>query len=368
MVEKKTLGSARFPLVEISGQPYQMGWMYGQKCHQLIREFVKDFDDIILPRQVREKGRKIVQQAIPLVRKYAPELYEEMEGIAAGTGLPLEEIFKLNCSSELYAWLGCEWSRRHTTVQDACTSFALSQKDGSLVAWNMDWWPKWQKYLVLLHGIPDFGQRFLCVAMAGALGRPGLAEKIALAANYLPYRAKPSSIEPETHWSGPGVPYNILSRMILQQRSTEQALKLLRKVPRMACVNYTIGDWQGNIVCVETLPSEMAIITSEEKLLVHANNYHSSQFHGFSEKEQEKHDPRAWFGRQILRKKDTIGKKEIYLAQRAHFPGKPAGICRHVSSKDKSMTLLSFVAEVGKKKMTVAYGPPCQHRFFPYTL
>ncbi|HOL66647.1 MAG TPA: C45 family autoproteolytic acyltransferase/hydrolase, partial [bacterium] len=335
----------------------------------LIRKLARNFDRILLPAAFREEGRKIAAQAIPFVRQHAPDLYEETRGIADGAGLEMEEVFRLNCSSELYAWLGCKKQQVKNTVTDGCTSFAVKTGQETLVAWNMDWWRSWQEYLVLIHGIPEKGPRFLCVAMAGAIGRPGLSEKMGLAANYLPYQAEADCLPQETAWAGPGVPYNFVSRMLLVQESTRAAISLLKKIPRMTCLNYTLGDRQGEIVCVETLPREMAVIKPGEDFLVHANAYHSPKFHGYTEKQQEKHDPRAYLGRQLLRKSRRLTSAVIRQTQRAHFPGEKTGVCRHAfRGRDDCMTLLSFVAEVKRQRMWVASGPPCLHRFLPYRL
>jgi len=85
--------NVRFPLVEVSGAPYHMGYQYGRKCQFLIRKLARNFDRILLPAAFREEGRKIAAQAIPFVRQHAPDLYEETRGIADGAGLEMEEVF-----------------------------------------------------------------------------------------------------------------------------------------------------------------------------------------------------------------------------------------------------------------------------------
>ncbi|MHB8993903.1 MAG: C45 family autoproteolytic acyltransferase/hydrolase [Armatimonadota bacterium] len=363
------LAAKRFTVIEMSGSPYEMGLAHGRECKGLIRRLVRKFDSMMLPAEYQEASRDVVRGAMPIVRAEAPDLYEETEGIAAGAGLEVEDVFRLNCASELHAWRGCRDLEAVTTVSDGCTSFAVESAGSSLIAWNMDWWRIWQPFLVLLHGQPERGPRFLAFAFAGCVGRPGLSENIAVSANYLPYRASSAVACGKADWAGPGIPYNYMTRMLLQQTSTAEALKLLKRVPRMLGLNYTIGDSTGHVGCVESIPREIAVLKPEEGFLVHANAYHHDYFGGLSEEQQRTHDPRAYLARQVLRRRQKpLGRQDIYAAQRAHFPGQDTGVCVHTVYDKPSMTLLSFVADVRQQTLWAAYGSPCEHRFLPYRL
>lgn len=363
------LAATRFLAVEMSGTPYEMGLVHGRQCKTVIKRLVRKFDEMMLPSEYHAASREVVRGAMPIVKAEAPDLYEEVEGIAAGAGLEVEEVFRLNCASEMHAWRGCKDVEAVNTVSDGCTSFAVQHESSSLVAWNMDWWRIWQPFLVLLHGQPAVGPRFWAVAFTGCVGRPGLSEKIAVAANYLPYRAHAGVPSGKAEWAGPGVPYNFMTRLLLQQKSTTDALKLLERVPRMMSLNYTIGDSRGRIACVEALPREMAVLKPQEGFLVHANSYHSPQLGGLTEEQQKTSDPRAYLARQVLRRRQPpLERADIYAAQRAHFPGQDTGVCVHTGSDKPSMTLLSFVADVALQKIWVAYGSPCEHRFLEHRL
>lgn len=364
------LAARRFPIIEMSGTPYEMGLAHGRQCRPLIRRLLRKFDDIVLPAAYQDAGRAMIREAMPLVREHAPDLYEETEGIAAGAGLAVEDVFRLNCSSELHAWRGCRDLAAVNTVADGCTSMTVQHGGSSLVAWNMDWWTVWQPFLVLLHGQPAHGPRFLAVAFAGCIGRPGLSEKIAVSANYLAYRATSATPLGSADWAGPGVPYNYVARMLLQQQSMPAALKLLERVPRMVGLNYTLGDDRGRICCAETIPHEVAVVRSKEGFVVHANSYHHPYFGGLTEAQQKQHDPRAYLARQVLRRRGMpLERADVYAAQRAHLPGADTGVCVHTIDGQKPMiTLLSFVADVSAATMWLAYGSPCQHRFLPYRL
>lgn len=360
--------AVRFPVVEMAGSRYEMGRQYGRQCRSLIHKLSSRFDAMLLPSEFLEGGREVALQAVPEVRREAPELIEEVEGIAAGAGLSFDEVFRLSCSQEMNSWQGCMRRRAETTVPDGCTSMTVSREGGSLVAWNMDWWIAWQPYLVLLHGHPDDGPSFLSFAIAGSVGRPGLSEQIAVAANFLPYRADPSQPAGGAQWAGPGIPYSFFARMLLAQPSTAEALKLTKRVRRMACLNYTLGDTRGEIACVETMPADLAVLKPKDGFLVHANTYYARKFGGLTEARMDQ-DPRAHLARERLRRLNRpIERADIYAAQRGHFPGQPTGTCVHTAGERPSITLLAFVGDLRERAMYAAYGPPCQHRFLRYGL
>ena len=362
----------RFPVVEMQGSHFEMGRQYGAQCHAMIHELAARFDGVF----VRDEGRRgeargAMADAVPAVRAAAPELVEEVEGIAAGAGLSFDDAFRLNCSAEMGQWQGCTEKRSAVSISDECTSFAARTATGTLVAWNMDWYRLLLPYMVLLKGRPKDGPPFLAFALAGSVGRPGLSEHIAISANQLPYRATetpPGAGGPR--WAGPGVPYCFLSRMLLSQESTRDALELLGRTRRIACLNYTLGDAAGDICCVETTPAAHEVLRPDGELAVHANSYHTARFHGLPEAERKERDPRAHAARALLlERRDRLDREAIAAAQTHHFPGQPTGICHHGGKPGReTITLLSFIAEVGKGRLWAAFGPPCEHAFVPYEL
>ncbi len=345
----------RFPVIEIQGSHF---------------EAAKSDAIFVREKELWGEARRAMAEAVPPVRAAAPELLEEVEGIAAGTDLSFDEVFRLSCSAEMGQWQGCMEQRSAVSISDECTSFAARTQAGTLVAWNMDWYRMLLPYIVLLKGHPEGQPAFLAFALAGSVGRPGLSEHIAISANQLPYRPTETPPASGPEWAGPGVPYCFLSRMLLKQKSTSEALELLDRTRRMACLNYTLGDTTGDICCVETTPAAHAVLRSDESFVVHANSYHSPKFQGIPEPEREERDPRAHTARALLLQSgEPLDREAIAAVQTHHFPGETGGICVHLDFGGReAITLLSFVAAVGSGRIWAAYGPPCEHEFLPYQL
>ena len=374
----------RFPVIEMSGSHYDMGRQYGEQCRERIRELQTRFDGLILKDDNVEAAKAVARDAELHVRDAAPELIEEVQGIADATGLDFDAVFRMNCSVEIFAWQGCIEGQAANTVPpapDGCSSFALRAREGTLVAWNMDWWTVWQPHIVLLHGRPDDGPRFFAFAFAGCVGRPGMSEHVAAAANYLPYRGGRAPGKPN-EWEGAGVPYGFLARIILKQRSTEDAVAAAAGVRRMAGVNYTIGDTTGDIRCIETTPLDHAELRPEDlaapqaspdsqgDFLTHANSFLTAKFNGVPEDRLQEGDPRTADARAQLRKASRpLDRHALMRVMTSHFPGDTTGICVHRQLQDKpGISLLSFIANVGQGKMWTAMGPPCEHEYVEYEL
>jgi hypothetical protein len=207
-------------------------------------------------------------------------------------------------------------------------------------------------------------------AFAGCVGRPGMSEHVAVSANFLPYRTGQGAPTGGKEWAGAGVPYNFLCRMMLKQKSTAEAVAAAAAVKRMACLNYTIGDSQGSICCIETTPRDLDVLHPREEFIVHANSYHSPKYGGLSEKAQEEGDPRAFHARELLHKhRDRLDRHALASVQTSHFAGQSTGVCVHNKLQDRDgITLLSFIARVGAGEMWAACGPPCEHEFVRFRL
>ena len=359
----------RFTVVEMQGSHYNMGRQYGSQCRDMIRDLAAKVDGIILHERNIEQGKAVAREAIPCVRKAAPELIDEVQGIADGAGIEFEDVFRLNCSKELLSWQGCVGSKAGPTAATGCSSFALRAKEGTLVAWNMDWWRLWLPHMVLLHGVPDDGPRFFAFALAGCVGRPGMSEHVAVSANQLPHRG---GIAPgaANRWDGRGVPYNFLVRIMLKQRSTADAAAAATALDRMSSLNYTLGDTSGDIRCIETTPRDYAEILPASDFVTHANSYHTAKFNGIPEAELAKQDPRSFDAhRQLDQLPRPLDRQALAAIQTSHFSGEPTGICVHRKSNGReSITLLSFIAQVNAGKLWAAVGPPCEHEFLEYGL
>ena len=107
----------------------------------MIHDLAARIDNLFLGDQGhRRDAYRAIAEALPIVREAAPELVEEVQGIAVGADMSFDDVFRLNCSAEMSQWQGCQEGTAAVSISDQCTSFAARTVRGTLVAWNMDWY------------------------------------------------------------------------------------------------------------------------------------------------------------------------------------------------------------------------------------
>src|SRR5262245_28454757 len=81
----------------LSGKPRERGKEYGRRFKGEVATFRdREFGKALQPPATKEKVLKYADQCGRKIRAYAPAVMEELEGIAEGSGLSLEEIVLLN--------------------------------------------------------------------------------------------------------------------------------------------------------------------------------------------------------------------------------------------------------------------------------
>src|SRR4051812_11249843 len=127
-----------FPLVEVSGSPYERGFQHGRACGDLIRRYPAILrriwaDDPRLSstrRTESELDDELSRRALrflPWIQEFAPEQVEEIRGIAAGAEVPFELALLVNVRAEVF---GVE------RASGGCTALALGRRataDGSIL-------------------------------------------------------------------------------------------------------------------------------------------------------------------------------------------------------------------------------------------
>lgn len=369
------MANETFPLLEIEGEPFDMGYRHGTELRSLIHDSMDTFRRLLAsdpwgvlpPPEGRPSFDSVVElaaQSIGYTEDYAPEIVEEMRGIAAGSGFTLEEIFAMNASADILITLGAGLTEGKKIGE--CSSYAVVTTDKTngttYVGWNADDSEWWLKSCVLLKGMPSGGLPFLTWTFAGFVGRPGLNPHVAMAANGL----FPSDCDV-------GVPYPVICRKILQQRSVDEAISVIASPERMSGMNYTLGDVNGNVAAVETTARQFDVIPGIDGRVVHTNHYLSEKLASL-----EKTGADGLFNSTTRLKR----LEEILLsntgqplstddleAVHCDHANRPDSLCHHrEESAGSVMTLTSLICDPESSRMLVAYGHPCEHEFVEYCL
>ncbi len=243
-------------VLHLKGTPREMGLQHGILLKDDIREQVrflfdvkaKEFKPEVLGLKVPLDARRLILTIAETQRKYVPaRFYEELGGIAAGSGVTIEEIVAANFIPEMFH----------------CSGFALggsATKDGTLyhgriLDYGCDW--KLQDHAVLVVAEPEGAIPFVNVTYAGFIG------------SVTGMNAKKVSIGEMGggglgHWEG--VPMAILVRMALEEAGDlDAAVAVFRDHPRTCQYFYVVADGKsGRGVGLEASWNAFAVVKMGE--------------------------------------------------------------------------------------------------------
>jgi hypothetical protein len=238
-------------LFQASGEPYEIGYRLGEIARPVFAEYMEQSSAW---RAVRHwRGEPFVQMLRDAACSHFPELLAELDGMAAGLRWSAEDVFLWNCRGELI---------HH--APDGCTTLAAVEGNCRFIAHNEDGDPFLRERCALVDvqpaGKPGFVSFYYPGSLPGhtfAASRAGLAQAI----NNLRIR------EPAA-----GVPRMILARAVLDARSLDQAVRMLRTVPSASGFHHTLGcAGDARLFSVEA-SSQRCSVQRVSRLAGHANH------------------------------------------------------------------------------------------------
>ncbi|OQV12691.1 hypothetical protein BV898_13012 [Hypsibius exemplaris] len=169
-------GSNSLPIINVRGTHYQVGFETGRLMKEHIQMFYAGFAPMhqkFLPFIKTEKGGRIFEGYLGVVRQELPQYLEEIRGLSDGSGVPFEQIFLMHIRSEISLIL-----RQGHYETPACTTVFVNRDDAEIVGHNEDNDPgmKAHSYIVAAEIVADNGtlvEKFTAFTYPGTL--PGNA-------------------------------------------------------------------------------------------------------------------------------------------------------------------------------------------------
>ncbi len=372
--------SGKMPVIEVSGTPREMGRKYGTVCAPIIRMVAEAFlagvgqgvgmGEAELLKEAMEYGPAL---DTPHGRQYA----EEMEGIAAGSGVSYERILALNCGWDLLNSLPTP--EGHPSYM--CSSFAAwgsQTMSGRLVCGHNDDGARFiDQFLVLLVAEPDEGNRFVTPIVPGYIGYHRMWNDRGCAVLGLALE-KACPDEDFEH----NVPMWILFRDLAQHsNSATEALERLRMSPPSVPISIIVADVRGNGRLVQATAKHRVELEPEEETLVCTNHALDDKIasHLILHERPSGTDHRYHGMRSLVSKHRGRIDLEIAKAiQSSHFDSTDDTIrpgtscpCTHYEYEGRLAGTVSAVALSISKTDVVAHvslGNPCEGRWIKHSM
>lgn len=229
--------------------PRERGLEFGEVHADEVRRTVEAYRPLI------DLGRADV---LPAIRGAAPELALEIEGIATGAGVPVDELAAVNARTELLA----------VAARGECSTVVAFPDGGGapLAMQTWDWFGALaDSWLVWTIPQPD-GRVVRTLTEYGIVGKIGVnGHGLGLLFNILHHADDGGAL---------GVPVHVLARRALDRaHDVTSALALLTSARVSASTCMTLVDAR-NAVSVELSPAGAdAVLPSADGLLLHTNHF-----------------------------------------------------------------------------------------------
>lgn len=339
------------PLVELEGDPREMGEEYGRKCRSEIRAAVATNSRItqFYTGLTQRQCARSVGRFIPYLEDAVPNLCDEMRGIADGAGLSYDDV------------VGYQFHGRDLAGIGGCTMVHLKGDSGvsSITGQTVDWTPSLEPYYHVVVRRPRKGLDTVQFTMAGLLGLIGKNEKgTSVFMNVLLTSEK----------IGIGVPAYLMLRLLMEQPSLRDALTTLKRTKRTSPFNFMIAGPDGAFN-VESSAAHLQVTDIGSRNYVHTNHclrkpMSSGDVYTKMVKSDETLRRYARMRGLVKKQASPILDTESLFSLLKDHENYPESICRHSSealpSEGRMKTLGAVLMREGENGIWVAKGNPCQ--------
>jgi isopenicillin-N N-acyltransferase-like protein len=231
-----------YELIECEGSAFERGRQYGARAASAIQRNVQAYLQLIASNSGldRNAAMSAAEAYAPVIEVHAPDLWQEMRGIADGAGCDLTEVLLINARSELML------------AASECTALAatseVTNQGQVLLGQNWDWYTAVEAEPVLLHIRHPDGLEILTLAEAGQVGKIGLnSAGLGVGLNFLEHSDR-----------GCGVPIHVILRQMLGCKALGDAIRAALSFPRGGAANIPLAHAQGEISSTPTTLSRLA--------------------------------------------------------------------------------------------------------------
>jgi isopenicillin-N N-acyltransferase-like protein len=320
-----------YPRLRISGDARQRGRAYGEQARERI-QFSRDSYAEIFAKTVGWSWEQAVASAARYekpIRDLAPDVMQEIEGIAEGSGLPAGDVLAINARTEIiFAASAREAAAQRAARARECTAL-----------------------------------NFVTLVEAGLLAKASMnSAGLGVVTNALVSSADRGE---------PGIPYHVMLRLMAGCETLTDALKVAQAAPRSSSANYLIAHADDVAVNVEAAPGDFRALSwqiPQDGSLAHTNHFLSLPPGVDEVSLYAMPDSLIRLQRVAgeLSGSATWDVKAIGELLSDHA-GWPPSICGHPDPRmrpiDQDATVLSVVMDLAQRQMWLASGNPCTHPF-----
>jgi predicted choloylglycine hydrolase len=340
----------RFAHLEITGSYRDIGFQIGKVFKKNIITIIdlrKTWHNDLIETLRSNKGRQLSSELLRLSRKHFPQVVEEIQGIADGSGLHFDSI-----------WAMCIKSELGTVKKEppGCSSIFYNDSKNMWLSHNEDGDTAYKDIMFTIKVTPPSGITYMSMVYPGIItgNGPSLNSRgIVQTTNYI------NSTKSEV-----GIPRYVIGRAILEANNLEEAIQIASFTPRAYPYHHHLCSLTENkYASVETIP-ENATVRYPDGIYYHTNHLL------FEENKNYIHqDPDYMNSSSVSRFSVIKDKIEQFKVDNMHpdsllsilssHESKPYSPCRHPVGEVSGQTLGTAFIDINKGKFLLYKGNPC---------
>jgi isopenicillin-N N-acyltransferase-like protein len=341
-------------LIKISGTPYEQGKQHGAATVELIKKNIAAVRHIVIDtKKVNfETYMKYVRLNSEFIKQDRPDTYDEIRGIAEGSGFSLEDICLLN----IQLFFVTESLPQECTAIVARGSATLDGK--SYIVKNRD--IKTHFYHVVLHRTYPNGIVTCEVDPAGTVLWPGSGfNNFGLAVTTTSGNSPHKPLKNRADQVNMAINQNYL---LQECKDVDDVIAYMEEKHKLNAFRLNVfGIDSKRAVCIETTESGIVAMDDEDGILIRSNHF-------ISEKQQEYNVPpdrypssyrRYEKGRLFLKNHHgTLRFQDLLMLAGDHEDRAKGAICRH--GGEDATTAYCSICVLEDKQLWTALGHPCE--------
>lgn len=361
-----------FPCIDLAGSPWERGRLHGAAVPDRVARSAALYRAQMQRRGVgQEEQARLAREFIPVIAEYDNAYLEEMQGIADGAGVTIEDIVTINCRTEMMFGRNAG-PTPDVEKTDGCTGLVVlperSANGRLLHAHNWDWREECADTGIVLRIRDTDTADILTFCEAGALARHGFnSAGLAITGNFLMC---------ERDYLAPGqAPLALIRRKLLERPSLASAMSELWKKDRYCSNNLMLSHAGGEAVNLECAPDEIFWMLPEDGVLVHANHWISAPARIKLRDEGLRSGPDSLYRQRRVEQSLKSGPRELDMTYLkgvlADEYGTPDSVLRSpkpASYNSISATVATTLMDPGAHAMWIARKPYEGRNFVEYRL
>lgn len=315
----------QFPYInyDAAWSPKKCGQFHGESFRRAIGELFTIRRELMLAKNPKLKPvlKPLALEQWEISKAFAPDIAEELEGIAQGAGLELADIVILNNYTDF---------RDITLIDEGCSTIGIKKDDLLLAGQTWDMHSSAKNYMCLIHPkARSDAPEALILSLVGCVGLMGVNTHMAsVGVNNI-----------NTQKARAGLIWPLLVRSLLKERTLGQMSSKLKGAPVTSGHNYIMAD-QNDVEHFEATPVTFAQIKWQHPHYVyHTNHCLAPETIAIEERGTQSSTTHARY--ELLTKKlGEIHDEADLIKLLQDHEGHPMSICSHFENgaQDPSMT------------------------------